>query len=555
MDESTFETIRNVSDLKESGLERRSFMRRIVGSGAAVTLGSSLAGCTGDGDADGVPNELVVARAGDADNLDPHVTTAQYASYVMSLIYDPLMLLDFDGAPTPALGNGWEVSDDETEWTIELKDGVEFHNGDQLTADDVVFTFNRLLEESSLGWTVGSLQEIEEIDEMTVRFYFEEPYAPWTTHTTSAYFGILPRGPVEDDPDSFAVNPIGTGPYELTEWARDDRIVLERNDNWVADTYPEVQSDDPPNPQQITIRIIPEDTPRIQELETGGIDMIIDDLPSREVQGLEDNNDIEVFSYLSTNYNYVQIHNQLAPTDEVEVRKAMAYAINREQIIQDIHFGMAEPNPAPISENLLGWGGEQIRERDLDYEYDPETAREFLEDAGWEDTGGEVRERNGEELHLEMVAPNAPSAALQTAEEVMAMLTDVGFSVDLTPFEPATANVEMEEGDYHVHGFSALAWVDPSVMAFQLHSDNIPFTNSGRVAVDAIDENIDRGNAAIDPDERAEYYQQAQIEAMERAVCVPLMTTIDSVAHQQEVSGFDVHPTTLSHIFHDVTME
>lgn len=545
-------TFSSISQLKGTGLERRSFMRRLVGGGAAVTVGSTLAGCSDD-DGD-MPNELELARAGDGDNLDPHDTTMAYSSYVMSLIYDPLMVLDFDNEPSPAVGDGWEISDDGTEWTIGINDGIEFHNGDPLTADDVVFTFERFMDMSPTMWAAGTFYDVEETDDMEVTFYFEEPYAPWEVHTTSSYFGIIPRGPVEDDPDEFAINPIGSGPYEIDEWIQDDRVVLERNDNWNTPTFPGIESEDPPEPERLIIRTIPEDTPRIQELRTGDIDMIIDDLPSREVDQLEGDAEVEVSSDLSNFFNYVMIHNELAPTDELEVRQAMAYAINRDQIVNDIYDGYAEINHAPVSENLPWWAGEELQEQGLGFEYDPDRARELLEEAGWEDTGGEYRERNGETLSIEMVGANAPSEELQTSEEIMSMLTEVGFDVDLTPYESTTAYAIMEDGETNAM-FAGLGWFETSIMEFLLHSDNIPTTNRSRFDDAEVDSLLDQAAQTVDQEEREELYLEAQIRAMEQVACIPIQTPYDHVAMQQDLSGFRIQPQTLQHVFHDVTME
>lgn len=542
--------VRSPSDLDDTALDRRTFTR-LLGGGTALVLGSSLAGCTGaSSETQEGPDELVLARAGDSESLDPHRTTAAYSSMVMELIYDPLVTLDFDENVHDGLGTPWEVSDDGTEWTTELHDGIEFHNGDSLTADDVVFTYERALElPSQSAWALGSMNGVEAVDDMTVRFTFDSPHAPWETYSAyPGYFGIIPRGPVEDNPDEFATDPVGSGPYQVDEWVRDSNLTLSRYDNYNTPTPPEVEAEDPPLPQKITYRVIPEETPRVQALVSGDVDMLIArDFPPRMLDRIQSNNQTRADVYTDNNAGYVAFNMQLAPTDDVTVRRALAHAIDRDRIIEDIYRGLGKKSSVPMSENLLGWAGDEVDHM----EFDQDRARELLAEAGWEDAGGEFREKDGETLQLEVYSTNTPPPRVQLAEEMVAMLSEVGVGANLTTYEYNTAYSEFEQGDAHIM-YGTVSWFDPDILTFLWHSDNAGATNLAFLEDEEIDQLLEQAAQTIDADERASLYVELQQKAMEMVPCQPVMTYEAATGLRANIEGYKQHPSLLTPLYHDV---
>lgn len=553
--------------------ERRAFLKRLLVGSSAVMLGPSIAGCVGDDDEEPTPDpgdpddpdptpdpdapgeDLVLARAGDADILDPHSTTYVYSSDVMNLIYDPLTLMDGDGNIVECLGQPWEVSDDGLEWdiTVNVDRDIVFHNGDELTVDDVVFTFNRHIEESLSGWTVGPLNEVERIDDETARFHFDEPHAPFEVHmTVRRYLGVLPQGPVEDDPDHFARNPIGTGPYMLDDWVEGDHIRLVRNEHYDrVPTDPIVEADDPPLPESLTFQVIPEDLPRVESLLTGDVDMIVDDFPIHEIDTIRDDPETEVVDSPHNRSAYVTMNVQKYPTDEIEVRQAIVQAINKDVIIEDIFRGQGSPNWVPISENLFGWAGDAVRDQ-FEYDYDPDASQQLLEDAGWEDVGGDVRERDGEPLEISMVSMNEPLAYRQTAEEIMAMLTDVGIGVDFTTLESTTAYERMGDGDFNVMGFANVRWIEPAVLNFLWGSHVIGISNRMHLDDPEVDDLLAQSNAAIDRDEREQLLEEVQLAAMAHYPCAPLFTEDFTLGVRSDLEGVKIHPRTNLIKYYDI---
>lgn len=547
--------LRSSIDLGDYGGKRRDFMRRLLGIGGAATLGSSLAGCLGDGGEGGEAdsNELVMARSGDSDTLDPHRTTLAYSSMVMEWIYDPLLTMDFDRNIHPGLGEEWDVSDDGRTWTIELQDDISFHNGDPLTADDVAFSYNRAVELSGWSWAFGP-GTAEAIDDLTAEFTFEEPYFPWEFYSTapSAFFTIIPQDPVEEDEDEFGSNPIGTGPYVFDEWVRDDYIRLVRNDDWNTPTIPEVTDDDPPLPEALEFRTIPEETPRLQSLLQGDVDILVGrDFPPREYETVDTDDATTVETQMSFNTGYLAFNMDKEPTDDIRVRQALAYAVDRDRVIDDIFHGLGTRNYVPFAEGTEHWAGDAVREAGYGYEYDPDQARELLDEAGWVDEGGEYRERDGEELAIELYSTDSPPPRVQFAEELVDIYAQIGVNANLNVLEYGTALSATSDGDGNVI-YATIDWTEASIVQFFWHSDSIGGGNRMFFDDSELDQMMEEATQEEDP---AELYEEIQLYAMAECPCKPIMTYDDAVGLSNALQNYEQHPHTLNPLYHNVTKD
>jgi len=568
-------------DLEGTALDRREFVNVLKATGA-LAIAPAVAGCSGNdggggdgGDGGGGgggsggdedeestdssegftrPSEVVIARPSDADLLDPHQTTDAGASAVMSLIFDSMIVMNEGLEYGPALGQGVEFNDDATEATVEfdVDSGITFHNGDEFTVDDVVFTFERFLETSLIPWAVGSLQGVEKVDESHVQFNFDQPYAFFEAHSSySSYFGILPEDLGGMSAEEFAQDPIGTGPYQLEEWVKGEQITLVRNENWETPTYDVVEAEDPPLPERIVWQVIPSSTPRVQGLIAGDVDAITPVPPQQRGQ-IESSGAAELNSFSGEQITYLAPHNGLAPTNEVELRQAIAHAVDRERIVEDIYNGAGEVNHSPMPISHPPWAGERVRE-EVGYVYDPEAARQILEDAGWE-LNGDYRERDGEQLQLSMVAANAPPTMLQTAEEIAGMLGDVGINVNLSPTQPNAVPTTMGQGETHLM-LGGLGWGTPDVMQFMLASPYAGASNLQFLQDEQVDQYLNEAARTPDNAERADIYEQMQIRVMELCATVPIMTPTDDVAIRSEFSNYHYIPGSAGHTWLDMRIE
>lgn len=530
------------SDLKGTPLDRREFINMLK-AGGAITLGSSLAGCSGNSSGgqrnQGTLEELLIAHPSDADLLDPHRTIDAGASRVMSLLYDGAVLMDGKRNFHEALGKGFEVSDGGTEWVIEFNvdSGITFHNGKEFTIDDVVFTFERFLEKSLIrSWAVGSLNGVEKVDQKRVKFTFDEPYAFFKNHAAAnSYFGIIPENLGGKTEEEFGQAPIGTGPYQLENWVKGEKIVLTRNNDWQTPTYDVIKSEDPPVPRKIIWQVIPSITPRIQGLLNGDVDVLVG-VPPRRRQQVKSSQKTNFHSATGGTINYIAPHNGLAPTDDANIRKAIAHAIDRERIVKDIYKGGGKINHSPMPAGYPPWAGPMVKEQ-IGYMYDPAESKKFLKKAGWEQGGGDYRRKDGETLELSMVTANAPATTLQTSEEVAAMLGEVGISVNLTTTKPNTAITEMAKGNTNLM-YTGLAWSNASVMQFMLSSEEAGASNLQFFKDEKVDQYLDRASETLNDEKRAGIYQKMQLRVMELCGTVPVMTPSEETALRSEYTGY-----------------
>lgn len=559
-DEDDLTVIEDPPDLKDTPYERREVMRRLAAGAGTLVLGSSLAGCTGGeggGDDGGSgPEELVIGRAGGPDTLHPHKTTMGYSSSTMELIYDPLVVLDFDGNYHPGVGKGWDVSDDGTEWQIEIQDDLTFHNGDDVTIDDVVYTYTQLLD-SMQGWALGPMTGVEKVDETTAQFNFDQPHAAWKLYSAYAgYYGVLPQDTVEENPEKFGSNPVGSGPYELDEWSQQDHLTLVRNDDWNTPTYPEVTAEDPPRPQKITFQVIPESTPRVQALLAGEIDMMLQDVPRTKVDQIENNSETTLKKPLSYWAGYLQFNTAYPPMDNVNLRRALGHALDKERIMEDLYMGLGNKNYTQISETIPGWAGDAVKEA-ADNVYDPDRAHELLAEEGWEDTGSEFRERDGETLELSMYAPSAPERERRTGEEIVSMFSEIGVKVNLTTFESTSAYAEFRKETESAHMMpQTLGWFEPDVLTFAWHSDNSGASNDSRLEDERVDELLEEASSVLDMEQRKEIYEELQVYVYENIVPnQPFMSMVEPYGHKNYVQNFYRHDQTSQNILYDVQFD
>lgn len=379
---------------------------------------------TDDGDADGPRGEVTVAlpNIGEEGFL-PHMGASEQC-YLWELVYDFLIYTDLETRePIPGLAAEWEYSDDYDVLTVWLREGVQWQDGwGEVTAEDVHYTFERIMEEGSSSPRAGDfrsiIDDIEIVDPYTLKFHLIEPDPVFWTHlnvTSNAFMPIFCKDYIEEVGDEEArYNPIGSGPYRLADHAMNRYVKFEALDeHWRV--VPEFK--------YFTVRLIPEETTRVAMLRTGEIDAAEIDATSiaeLEASGIETRTwfgSYTVFSAfggmaIPAEERYVEGYHRQDPWVDIRVREAMSIAIDREAIAENIYQGAA----IPAANHWLtpGW-------QDLEpIPYDPERAKQLLDDAGYPD---------GFSLQLYSYT-QSPGAEMPLVNEVVAgYWTDIGLDV------------------------------------------------------------------------------------------------------------------------------
>ncbi len=305
--------------------------------------------------------------------LDPHTVSSTSSIRIFRQIYDTLIDVDTEMNFIPSLAESWEQPDDLT-YIFKLREGVKFHNGREMTAEDVKYSFERVLnpDTAAIGKSYyDSIDTIEVVDTYTVKFTLKEPFAPFMTNLTSLYGAIVPKEVVEEN-GNLMQKACGTGPFMLKEWIPDNKVILEKNPDYFVEGEPRLDA--------IEYYVMTDESARVAALRTGSVDVI--KLPASSIPLVEGNNDINILEYQSNDYSYVGFNLDLDKFKDVRVRQAISLAINRQEIIDLVYDGNAKVTgfvPEAMGRWAIDFQAEEL------YQQNIEKAKQLMAEAGYAD--------------------------------------------------------------------------------------------------------------------------------------------------------------------------
>jgi peptide/nickel transport system substrate-binding protein len=364
-------------DMKKSlQFPRRTVLATALGSAAAGSFGPSW---LRSAMAQAIGKTLSVAIPNNPTTLDPINQVYHDPMVIQQSIFENLVEYDVDGVLRPQLATQLpEISADKLVYTFDLRDDVAFHDGQQMTADDVKYSFESMLDEKRNAVRRSLFVRIERVDvdsPTRVRIRLKEPYSPWTAFLTK-YMGIWPKGSREKLGDEhFKLHPtgVGTGPFMFEEWRPNEYVSLKRNPNY--------RQKDIPHWERLVVKIVPEDAARVAYLLTGQAD-IIGAPPARDFQRLKQQKGLAGGSRLCLGGWTAMLTNILRPPfDDINFRKAVAYAIDRKSIAKDVFFGLLEPATVPAPPG--SWWYDEKADTIIDYNLDK--AKEYLKKSKYPD--------------------------------------------------------------------------------------------------------------------------------------------------------------------------
>ncbi len=447
---------------------------------------------------------LVVASANDPGQFNPGITTAGGTHMVTGNIYNGLLMLDEAFNPQPDLAETWTVSPDGTTYTFNLARGVTWHDGQPFTSADVKFTFEEVLLKYHARTKAGLetvLAGIDTPDPQTVVMRFNQPYGPLLQRLDVVEAAILPRHvyegtDVQNHPAN--QNPIGTGPFKFAEYARGDRVRLERNPTYFKPGLPYLD--------ELVFRIIPQANTATLAFEQGEVDYLTT-VPGPDMARLQQMAGVTVASTSAgsggSNCQDTLIYNlRKPPFDQLEVRQAFAHAIDRQQILDQVRFGQGRVAISPIS-SALGWAHNPNVAR---YAFDPARANELLDQAGYPPAGGGPR--------FSATFPHATSFARQ-AEVIRLNMADVGVDVVLQPLEVNAANETVfvrQEFDLGIGSYCN--GPDPEIGVTRAYVTSnirpIPFANGAAYSNPRVDALFAQAASTVDRAQRGALYAEIQ---------------------------------------------
>jgi peptide/nickel transport system substrate-binding protein len=481
---------------------------------------------------------LVFGRGGDSVGLDPITVTDGESFKVTKNIFETLV--EFgpqDTEVNPGLAEDWEISDDGLTYTFFLRQGVKFHDGTDFNADAVVYNFERWMNgtkdkfyyyASMFGGFKGDeghvIEEVKAVDEYTVEFKLKRPQAPFLKNLAMSPFGIASPAALEEYGEKFTENPVGTGPFKFVEWKRNDKIVLEKNENYWKEGYPKLDG--------IIFKSIPENSARLNALMTGEIDLA-DGINPTDVPQIESNPNLQLFKRPSMNVGYLGFTATRKPFDNPLVRQALNHAIDRQAIIDAFYAGMAEPAKNPMPPVIPGYNDEIEP-----YEYDLEKAKKLLEEAGYPD-GFEM-----ELWAMPVPRPYMPDGQ-KVAEVIQASFEKIGVKAKIVSFEWATylEKARNGEADAFLLGWTGDNGDADNFLYVLLDKDNIGSNNYTYYSNDELHDILIQAQTEIDEEKRNELYKKAQEIIREDAPWAPLVHSTPVLAGKANVKGFKPHPT------------
>lgn len=439
---------------------------------------------------------LTVDLVNEPSSLDPHRQWNPDSYYVYRNIFDNMVTRSDDGEIVPKIATSWEYESD-TEILFTIRDDVTFHNGDPLTAEDVVYSVERITDPDFASPQLSqfdSITEAEVVDDTRVRLTTAAPYSALMPQLVK--LSIVPQDVVEEMGDeAFNLAPVGSGPYEFVEWQRGVQVTLDRNEDYWGDagTF-----------EEAVFRAVPDAATRIANLRSGSADLVVS-LNSDLAMQLDGVAGVAPRSVLTERVGFLKLNPQKPGLEDVRLRRAVGHAIDRDIIVEGLLGGFDAPVPIMLSPAHFGWieGFEGTQ-------YDPEAARALIDEMG-------------EAADRQFSFATAPVFDQRIVQALQQMLADVGLDVEIEMTDMSTylgkVRSEPTEGpDFSFGRWSCACQDADGVLHPLMHSSS----SWSAMRNDEIDAALDAARRTLDEQERLDNYRIVHEFTVDQVPLVPL---------------------------------
>ena len=493
----------------------------------ALTLALSAIGCA-RGRADG--DAIVVAIANSPLNLDPRVGADEASQKAHQLLFNSLLRIDDDLRVVPELAESLDQPDPLT-YSVKLRPGVLFHNGRELTSADVVYTFRSFLDPAFRGRSGAYklLQSVDAPDKYTVVFRMKEAFGSFPVNLV---MGIVQDG----SGDANARQPIGTGPYRLTAFVPDDRLVLAPFEGYYEGR---------PKNDGLVLKVVPDDTMRGLELRKGTVDLVVNDLAPDIIWQLREEGRMRVETTPGTDYAYIGLNFHDPILANADVRRAIGFAVDREAIVRYLRRGFASVAVGIVPP--MSWAFEP---NVFDFRYDPARARQLLDAAGFPDPDGD-----GPQPRVRLSLKTSTSEVYRVqAAAIQHDLSRVGIALDVRTSEFPTLFADVVRGSFQMYTLQFVGVTDPDMLRRVFHSSQAPPVGLNRVFYsDAeVDRLIDAAAVAVDDQARRALYTKAQQMIADDVPYVSLWYKTNVAVFQSDIEGVKLSPIAAFTFLKDV---
>ncbi|MER7457888.1 ABC transporter substrate-binding protein [Micromonospora sp. NPDC126480] len=502
-------------------------------AGAALVLMLGVTGCTaGESvDVDGAGESgssaggvLTAAISGEPDQLDPHRTSAYHSFQVLENVYDTLVEPDANLEMKPSLATKWTTSDDQLTWTFNLREGVSFSDGSPLTAEDVVYSYNRIIQEKlNASYRFATVKSVTAPDPTTVVVTLTAP-TPNLLANLGGFKGVAIVEKSNVESGEVKTKPVGSGPFTVASYTSGDNIKLVRNDSYWG-TKAKLDG--------VTFTFVKDPTVALQNLR-GGEAQWTDNLPPQQVPALRESDDLTVRSVPSSDYWYLALNQARKPYDQVNVRRAVAFALDREAITKAAKFGLATVNQTAIPKDSAFYYDY------APYRRDPAQAKQLLAQAGV--TG----------LTMDLMVTSEYPETVTAAQVIAAQLKDVGITVKIRTLDFAQWLDEQGKGTFDAFLLGWLGNIDPDEFYYAQHHSSGTFNFHG-YRNPTVDRLLDQARTETDQAARKQQYEQVAKQIVDDASYIYLYNPDVVQGWSKQVTGYEVR-TDRAIRFRDVAL-
>ena len=506
-------------------------MRRMFALLLAIGMRLSLlTGCGGGGQEsnDGPKDSVTIALTQEPALLDPQLAGDSYSGMVILNLHDPLVRRDAEGNIVPSLAEEWTVAEDGLSITFKLRTDVKFQNGQPMTAEDVAFSLNRAIEKPQAELFTTAFESCEVIDESTVKLnlkYDEVAALQYLTQTNNC---IVSKDYVEEVGDeNYAAAPCGTGPYKLVDWQKGSKLVFEANEDYFLGAPPI---------KHLEIRVLKEATTAMVALETGDVDMVMN-ISALDVPTVQSNENLAYYETEGTSIWNLGFNTEMEPFNNPDVRKALAMAVNKEDIVNGAMDGGGKVADIILPDQTTGNPGADTIET---VPYDPEGAKQLLADAGY---------------------PNGFSTQICVREDytkkIGTIIQDqwkaIGVDAEVVVMERAALLSDIKDGKLPCYTVGNVSMTtDASFLLGTLATVNIPDSNFTFYSNPEYDALVDAQAKEKDETARLELVRQAlQMEAQDVPRIV-LFYTISNIACDKDLNA-KVYPASEGYFWYEMS--
>jgi peptide/nickel transport system substrate-binding protein len=454
---------------------------------------------------------LRIGLSAEPDSLDPHLLTMTAAMRVMEQMYSSLLRLSPTLEIQPDIAKEWMVNKEGTVFTFKLRSDVKFHNGRGVTAEDVKYSIERMIDPkvaSPWAYLFADLDSIKVIDATTVEIKMKKPAAFLLAALATPFVAITPREVVQQKGD-LKTTASGTGPFRLKEWVPGQRIVLEK--------YPDYHEKGFPKVDEIIWTFTEDPRTREQQLLSGAIDLDID-VPLTSIPTYKNSKGIEMLGGEVVSYSYVLVNTTRKPFNDVRVRQAIAWALDREEVVSVAVDGHGVPLLGGcLPSNHWAYSNLVVYPKP-----DQAKAKQLLSQAGL--SAG---------LKLEIIAAKATAGVAQVIQQ---QLAKVGITATILQLESGAALTRIRAKDFDLQVTQWGTLIDPDDFLYPMFVTNGGWNRSG-FSDPQVDKVLTQGRSVLDPSERKKIYLEAEKLIAEKAPYVFLYRPKRYAAFQSYVKG------------------